>query len=59
MPTKPSSTAPTSSASATFITVFVNDRLGTKAQIPCLPSDTIGKCTCILLFALALDSQAD
>jgi hypothetical protein len=32
----------TSTAPPTFITVFVNDRLGTRAQIPCLPSDTIG-----------------
>ena len=26
----------------TFILVTVNDRLGTKATIPCLPSDTVG-----------------
>jgi len=25
-----------------FIVVTVNDRLGTKAQIPCLPDDTVG-----------------
>jgi hypothetical protein len=28
---------------STFIIVTVNDRLGTKASIPCLPSDTVGK----------------
>jgi hypothetical protein len=28
---------------ATFIIVTVNDRLGTKASIPCLPSDTVGE----------------
>jgi hypothetical protein len=28
---------------STFIIVTVNDRLGTKANIPCLPSDTVGK----------------
>lgn len=40
---QPSAPPPRSNAAApTFITVFVNDRLGTKAQIPCLPSDTIG-----------------
>jgi hypothetical protein len=33
---------PASTVASTFITVFVNDRLGTRAQIPCLPSDTIG-----------------
>lgn len=27
---------------STFIIVTVNDRLGTKAQIPCLPDDTVG-----------------
>jgi LAS seventeen-binding protein 5 len=27
---------------STFIIVTVNDRLGTKAQIPCLPNDTVG-----------------
>jgi hypothetical protein len=30
-------------ASQEYIVVTVNDRLGTKARIPCLPSDTIGK----------------
>lgn len=30
-------------APATFIIVTVNDRLGTKASIPCLPSDTVGE----------------
>jgi len=39
---KPVKTQATSTAASTFITVFVNDRLGTRAQIPCLPSDTIG-----------------
>ncbi|QDS71158.1 hypothetical protein FKW77_010038 [Venturia effusa] len=29
-------------ASQTFIIVTVNDRLGTKASIPCLPSDLVG-----------------
>jgi hypothetical protein len=29
-------------ASQTFIIVTVNDRLGTKASIPCLPSDSVG-----------------
>lgn len=33
----------TGSAPATFIIVTVNDRLGTKASIPCLPSDTVGE----------------
>jgi hypothetical protein len=28
--------------SMTFIMVTVNDRLGTKARIPCLPNDTVG-----------------
>jgi hypothetical protein len=52
-PTKPITTAAKPSAPATFITVFVNDRLGTKAQIPCLPSDTIGKSRlCLLLQGL-------
>jgi len=27
---------------STFIVVTVNDRLGTKAQIPCLADDTVG-----------------
>ena len=31
------------SANTEFIVVTVNDRLGTKARIPCLPSDTIGE----------------
>jgi len=39
-PSKKKTTAP--SAPATFILVTVNDRLGTKATIPCLPNDTIG-----------------
>lgn len=34
--------AASSSSSTAFILVTVNDRLGTKATIPCLPSDTIG-----------------
>ncbi|KAE9986914.1 hypothetical protein EG328_004356 [Venturia inaequalis] len=29
-------------ASLTFMIVTVNDRLGTKASVPCLPSDTVG-----------------
>jgi len=33
---------PPKSIRPTFIIVTVNDRLGTKASIPCLPSDTIG-----------------
>jgi hypothetical protein len=34
---------PATTAPATFIIVTVNDRLGTKASIPCLPSDTVGE----------------
>ncbi|RDA82520.1 hypothetical protein CP532_1658 [Ophiocordyceps camponoti-leonardi (nom. inval.)] len=37
-------TAPTTSAAQQeMIIVHVNDRLGTKSAIPCLPSDTIGQ----------------
>ena len=38
---KPKPAAPSGSGEA-MIVVHVNDRLGTKAAIPCLPSDTIG-----------------
>ncbi|KAL4743912.1 ubiquitin-related domain-containing protein [Aspergillus similis] len=38
---KPEPAAPSGSGEAMII-VHVNDRLGTKAAIPCLPSDTIG-----------------
>jgi hypothetical protein len=38
---KPVPPKPTA-APQTFIIVTVNDRLGTKASIPCLPSDTVG-----------------
>lgn len=34
--------APTG-AGQEFIIVHVNDRLGTKSAIPCLPSDTVGQ----------------
>jgi hypothetical protein len=40
---KPKSQARPPPAPATFIIVTVNDRLGTKASIPCLPSDTVGE----------------
>ncbi len=40
---KPKSQARPAPAPATFIIVTVNDRLGTKASIPCLPSDTVGE----------------
>ena len=39
---KPPKQKPVPSAPATFILVTVNDRLGTKATIPCLPNDTVG-----------------
>jgi LAS seventeen-binding protein 5 len=45
-PSKPKSqgrSAPTPAAPATFIIVTVNDRLGTKASIPCIPTDTVGE----------------
>ena len=35
--------ATSQAAQAEYIVVTVNDRLGTKARIPCLPSDTIGE----------------
>ncbi|KAL4978795.1 ubiquitin-related domain-containing protein [Aspergillus desertorum] len=38
---KPKPAAPTGAGEAMII-VHVNDRLGTKAAIPCLPSDTVG-----------------
>ncbi|KAL5000129.1 ubiquitin-related domain-containing protein [Aspergillus recurvatus] len=38
---KPKPAAPTAAGEAMII-VHVNDRLGTKAAIPCLPSDTVG-----------------
>lgn len=38
---KPAATQP----SEPMIVVHVNDRLGTKAAIPCLPSDPISECT--------------
>ncbi|KAL4971111.1 ubiquitin-like protein HUB1 [Aspergillus stella-maris] len=38
---KPKPTAPVQTGEAMII-VHVNDRLGTKAAIPCLPSDTVG-----------------
>jgi hypothetical protein len=40
--TKPKKQMAASSSSSAFILVTVNDRLGTKATIPCLPSDTVG-----------------
>jgi hypothetical protein len=40
---KPKAQARPPPAPATFIIVTVNDRLGTKASIPCLPSDTVGE----------------
>jgi len=41
-PPKKTSAPSAPSAPATFILVTVNDRLGTKATIPCLPNDTVG-----------------
>lgn len=32
-----------------MIIVNVNDRLGTKAAIPCLASDPVGPHTCVIL----------
>ncbi|KAL7789905.1 ubiquitin-like protein [Trichoderma ceciliae] len=34
---------PTVAAGQEFIIVHINDRLGTKSAIPCLPSDTVGQ----------------
>ncbi|KAL4929051.1 ubiquitin-like protein HUB1 [Aspergillus undulatus] len=39
---KPKAPAPPPSSGEAMIIVHVNDRLGTKAAIPCLPSDTVG-----------------
>jgi hypothetical protein len=41
-PAKPAP-APAPAGPVTFILVTVNDRLGTKATIPCMPSDTVGQ----------------
>jgi hypothetical protein len=38
----PARAAATQQATAEFIIVTVNDRLGTKASIPCMASDTVG-----------------
>ncbi|KAF2399583.1 ubiquitin-like protein [Trichodelitschia bisporula] len=39
---KPPARPAAAAGPATYIIVTVNDRLGTKASIPCLPSDTVG-----------------
>ncbi|KAL7901010.1 ubiquitin-like protein [Trichoderma sp. SZMC 28014] len=40
---KPPKAAAAAGAGQEFIIVHVNDRLGTKSAIPCLPSDTVGQ----------------
>jgi hypothetical protein len=40
---KPPKAAAATGAGQEFIIVHVNDRLGTKSAIPCLPSDTVGQ----------------
>lgn len=40
---KPPKAATAAAAGQEFIIVHVNDRLGTKSAIPCLPSDTVGQ----------------
>lgn len=59
--TKDNGTSPSSSRATTSVTVmrvFINNRLGTRTEIPCSPSDTVGDFKKLAAVYLGTRSQA-